>query len=211
MNFTAVAIIASDPTSRAGAARFLGECLEVKVLDDADQPRADVIVVIEDVVTDALLNELRRVIANETRPARPHCVIVANDFDAVDIFKVAECGITAVLPRAETDDMRLIAAVLRAGDGSVYLPPRLQGALLARLEQIRRDAVESRGLSLSGIAARERDVLELAAEGLSNAEIATRLSYSERTVKNVTYGFMTRYGLKNRPHAVAYAVRSGAI
>jgi DNA-binding CsgD family transcriptional regulator len=43
------------------------------------------------------------------------------------------------------------------------------------------------------------------------ADIAAKLSYSERTVKNVLHGLMTRYQLKNRPHLVAYAIREGHI
>jgi DNA-binding NarL/FixJ family response regulator len=49
------------------------------------------------------------------------------------------------------------------------------------------------------------------ADGMDTAEIATKLSYSERTVKNVFYGLTNRLHLRNRPHAVAYALRKGMI
>ena len=54
-------------------------------------------------------------------------------------------------------------------------------------------------------------MLRLVAEGFGTEEIAAKLCYSERTVKNVLYGLMTRCGLNNRAHAVAYALRAGAI
>ena len=54
-------------------------------------------------------------------------------------------------------------------------------------------------------------MLRLLSEGCDTREVARMLSYSERTVKNVLYGLMTRCGLNNRAHAVAYALRAGAI
>lgn len=68
-----------------------------------------------------------------------------------------------------------------------------------------------RGLTASGLETREVDVLRLIAEGLDTAEIADRMKYSERTVKNILYAMMTRLNLRNRSHAVAYAMRSGII
>jgi DNA-binding NarL/FixJ family response regulator len=58
---------------------------------------------------------------------------------------------------------------------------------------------------------RERDVLALVADGLSTREIAKRLSYSERTIKNILQDVTTRLSLRNRTQAVAVAVREGWI
>jgi DNA-binding NarL/FixJ family response regulator len=58
---------------------------------------------------------------------------------------------------------------------------------------------------------RERQVLALLAEGHSTREVAQRLAYSERTIKNVLQEFTTRLQLRNRTQAVAYAVRRGWI
>ena len=54
-------------------------------------------------------------------------------------------------------------------------------------------------------------MLRLVADGLDTSEIASRMCYSERTVKNVLHDLTTRLQLKNRTHAVAYAVREGLI
>ncbi|MDA8292188.1 MAG: helix-turn-helix transcriptional regulator, partial [Actinomycetota bacterium] len=58
---------------------------------------------------------------------------------------------------------------------------------------------------------RELEVLGLVADGLGTAEIARRLLCSERTVKNVLHEVTERFGLRNRCHAIAYALRAGAI
>jgi len=68
-----------------------------------------------------------------------------------------------------------------------------------------------RGLSFAVLADREVEVLRLVAEGLDTAEIASRLSYSQRTIKTVLHDVTTRLQLRNRSHAVAYALREGLI
>jgi DNA-binding NarL/FixJ family response regulator len=58
---------------------------------------------------------------------------------------------------------------------------------------------------------RELAVLRMLGEGCDTREIARRLAYSERTVKTVIQDLSQRLGLRNRSHAVAYAVRNGLI
>jgi DNA-binding CsgD family transcriptional regulator len=66
-------------------------------------------------------------------------------------------------------------------------------------------------LSVAGLTKRERDVLALVADGYSTREVAVRLAYSERTIKNIVRDVTMRLNLRNRTQAVAYAVRSGWI
>ncbi|HVX44496.1 MAG TPA: LuxR C-terminal-related transcriptional regulator, partial [Mycobacteriales bacterium] len=49
------------------------------------------------------------------------------------------------------------------------------------------------------------------AEGYSTSEIAEQLAYSERTVKSALHDLTSRYQLRNRSHAVAFAMREGLI
>jgi len=64
---------------------------------------------------------------------------------------------------------------------------------------------------LAQLRPRERDVLRLLAEGLSTCEVARRMAYSERTIKNILQELTTRLGLRNRTQAVAWALRNGWI
>ena len=58
---------------------------------------------------------------------------------------------------------------------------------------------------------REVAVLRLLADGLDTTGIASQLSYSERTVKHIIHGVVSRERLRNRVHAVAFALRLGVL
>jgi DNA-binding NarL/FixJ family response regulator len=63
----------------------------------------------------------------------------------------------------------------------------------------------------AGLTEREIEVLRLVADGFDTSEIAGSLAYSERTIKNIIHDVTARLNLRNRSHAVAYAVRQGLI
>ena len=79
------------------------------------------------------------------------------------------------------------------------------------MQRLGRDVLAPRGLSATGLTERERQVLELLADGEDTQTIATRLRYSERTVKTVVHDLTTRLGVRNRTQAVAHALRHGLI
>jgi DNA-binding NarL/FixJ family response regulator len=205
----AVAVHATDPVTRLGATTILSGDPRLRVLDD--EAKAEVIVVIERALNDAVFARLRAAREQSTQETPPRCVLLTDHFPAAGLMTAIEVGVAAVLPRRGTSDAELVQAVLAVRGGAAHLPPALQGTLLAQLDRMRREVLEPNGLTMSGLTARERDVLRLLAEGLGIEEIATELAYSERTVKNVLYGLMTRYGLSTRAHAVAYALRAGVI
>ena len=63
----------------------------------------------------------------------------------------------------------------------------------------------------TGLSHRELRILRLLADGLSTIEIAREMAYSERTIKQAVHAMTTRLKLRNRSHAVAFAVRKGLI
>lgn len=207
----AVAVQATDPLTRLGATTILSGDARLRVLDDDHVAQAEVIVVIERVLNDAGFTRLRAAREQSAHETPPRYVLVTDHFPASGLMTAIEYGVAAVLPRHGTSDAELVQAVLAVRGGAAQLPPALQGALLSQLERMRREVLEPNGLTMSGLAARERDVLRLLADGLSIEEIATELAYSERTVKHILYSLMTRHGLSTRAHAVAYALRTGVI
>jgi DNA-binding NarL/FixJ family response regulator len=113
--------------------------------------------------------------------------------------------------RAEASPEQLIAVIRAAASGDGSVPPDLLGRLLNQVSTIQRTVLEPRGLTLCGLADREVAILRLVAEGLDTAEIAAKLSYSQRTIKSVLHDITGRLHLRNRAHAVAYAMRNGLI
>jgi DNA-binding CsgD family transcriptional regulator len=86
---------------------------------------------------------------------------------------------------------------------------RLLGGLLDQAGRARRCGTAPAGLITSGLSERETDVIRLVAEGLDTREIAAKLCYSERTIKNALHGLMVRLQLRNRAHPVTFAAREG--
>lgn len=207
----AVAVYAPDPMTGLGAASMLSADGRLKVLDSADLARAEVVVVVEESIGDGVFAFLRDARAESVLESPPRCVIVTDHFRVDGLMTAIECGMAAMLQRCNTSDEELVRTVIAVSQGAAYLPPRLQGSLLTQLDRMRRDVLEPNGLTMSGLSARERDVLRLLAEGSGTEEIAAKLAYSESTVKNVLYGLMSRYGLNTRAHAVAFALRAGVI
>ncbi|WP_413810622.1 response regulator transcription factor [Streptomyces sp. OE57] len=103
---------------------------------------------------------------------------------------------------------RLVRAVESAARHEGDIPSDLLTRLLTQMERIRRRE-GSTSEEVRKLSPRELSLLELVAKGLGTREIAAQLSYSERTVKGVLHGIMTRMHLKNRAHAVAFAIREG--
>jgi len=111
-----------------------------------------------------------------------------------------------VLKGCEEED--LVRAVLEAVAWRRYLsPPITERAIDAYIEQVRVGQLDPH----ETLTAREREVLQLAAEGNTGAEIAARLHISQRTVENHRANVMRKLGLKNQSELVRYAVRRGLI
>ncbi|OLR92183.1 helix-turn-helix transcriptional regulator [Actinokineospora bangkokensis] len=201
-----IVVRSSDPLLRAGALAYLGSRRDLRVLPQPQAGQADVVVLVENRVLPEHLAELEAV----PDGARPHCVLVTDELAPGDLLRAIAAGVVAVLPLREVSGVRLVRSVLAAGDGTASFPAHLQGLMLAQLERMRREVLAPHGLTMSGLTEREADVLALVAEGCDTAEIATRLAFSERTVKNVLSGLMSRNKLNHRAHAVAFAARSGA-
>ncbi len=202
-----VAVQVSDPISRLGITSYLDSCPEITVLSADEHHDADVIVLAPQRLDLNALADMRRADREHRRPT----VLVTNEIKDSGLLVAIECGVVAVLPRAAATGERLLTCVLAAASGAGMLPPELVGELLRHIDRLRQDVLEPRGLNTAGMNQREVDVVRLMSEGFDTTEIATKLCYSERTVKNIVHGLTSRLRLHSRPHAVAYAMRAGII
>ena len=125
-------------------------------------------------------------------------------------FKILSAGAAGyVLKRAAASD--LITAVHAVARGEVFLYPAVAKKLVADyLNRVQADEHSARA-SYNGITPREREVLTLVAEGLSNREISERLTVSLSTVQTHYAHIVEKLNLHNRAELVKYAIRHGLI
>lgn len=202
-----VVVNASDPISRAGALNLLRQQPLIDFVDDTEAGPGTVVVLISETPDETTLARLRRLVRSDGARA----VLVVGAIREAQLLDVIECGVGTIVWRQEATAQRLLQAVLAASRGDGDLPGDLLGRLISQVGTLQRTAANQPGVPSSGLAPREVDVLRLVAEGLDTGEIAGKLAYSERTVKNVVHGLTTRLHLRNRAHAVAYALREGYI
>ncbi|MBL1103157.1 response regulator transcription factor [Streptomyces sp. 5-8] len=202
---TPVAVHASDPILREGVHGQLRRFPEIELREESGP--GTVALIVDDVLEKETLTRLRRLVRGEGARA----VLVVRSLREAELLDVIECGVGAIVWRHEATAHRLTQAVLAAARGDGDLPADLLGRLIDQVGTLHRSASGRAGAGPSGLTAREVDVLRLVAEGFDTGEIARKLSYSERTVKNVMHGMTTRLHLRNRAHAVAYAFHEGYI
>jgi len=200
-----LAVEAVDAFSRAGVVGLIGSGSYLQILPPAQTSQADLLVVVAPRLSGRVLQRLRAL----REVCQAPIVMILDQAGDGDWLAAAEIGVAGVIWRAQVTPETLSDLVRTVMAGDSQLPPEVQGRLLKDIAQLQRQVLGPRGLTASGLESREVDVLQLIAEGLDTAEIAERMKYSERTVKNILYAMMTRLNLRNRTHAVAYAMRSG--
>jgi DNA-binding NarL/FixJ family response regulator len=135
-------------------------------------------------------------------------VVVLTTFDAdEDVFASLQAGASAFLLKDAKED-QLIAAIRIVADGGSLFSPAVTKRLIARFATGRpaRSSTE-----FSALTEREREVWELVARGLSNAEIAERLVISEHTTKTHVASMLAKLRVRSRVHAVVLAYETGLV
>ncbi|WP_260190532.1 helix-turn-helix transcriptional regulator [Actinophytocola gossypii] len=187
-----------DPLIHAGMRSELRDKPGIELVDDLGD--AEVVVAVG-------VSALRDLPESSSR----RLVLVASEPRQADLWTAIGCGLAVLVPEHEATTLRLLRAIGDARRGHGDLPPEHLGTLLRGLSQLHRDVLAPRQLTFTGLSSREADVLRHIADGLDTGQIARELSYSEQTVKNILQGLLSRLGLRNRSHAIAYAIRLGLI
>jgi DNA-binding NarL/FixJ family response regulator len=201
-------VLACDPVTGAGVASQLRYRPELEVLPPG-AVAADVVVVVADEVDDEQVRQIRAA----TR-AGSRTVLVASVLTGTALLAAVDAGATAVLRRVDATVDGLANAVRGAARGDGVMPPDLLGKLMTRVGTVgveRHSDHSAATRTFGGLTQRELRVLRLLADGCSTSEIARELCYSERTIKNAIQAMTARLQLRNRSHAVAYALRQGLI
>lgn len=202
-----VVIDTPDTLTHLGIAHALSATSDIMAKTPQDTSTPDVRVLAIPRLRNDIAAKLRQHAESNPTPT----VLITDDLTEQDLLTAIECKVVAVIPRPHVTTDRLTHAIRAAAAGGAVIPPSLLGALINHVEQILREFTETRGTNRQGLAQREIDVLRLMAEGHDTIEVAQKLCYSERTIKNILSSVMGRLNLRNRSHAIAYALRAGLI
>ncbi len=141
---------------------------------------------------------------------QPPRVLILTTFDLDEhVYDALDAGASGFLLK-ETTAERVFDAVRVVAAGEALLAPTVTRRLVAQFARMR---VRRRELdpALHTLTARETEVLQLIAEGLSNPEIAARLVVGEETVKSHVSRVLAKLGLRDRTQAVVVAYESGLV
>ncbi|MCW3159548.1 response regulator [Micropruina sonneratiae] len=211
---TRVALVEDDPLIRAGVAAVLSAEPDLDVVGlaaDGDEAVGVVTAARPDVlVMDLRMPRLDGVTATRAVCALPDAppVLVLTTFEGdPDVLLALRAGASGYLLKRNVGD--LARAVRQLAAGETWLDPAVAGQVLAALAALpvpgSPDAVVAR---LTG---REREVLALLAQGLSNAELAQRLYVGVGTIKTHVSRILFKTGCRDRAQATALAFTSGLV
>ena len=209
-------LVADDHTViRRGIVGLLNAQPDMEVIDEAGTGREAVAkaqAVLPDVVLlDVAMPELNglgatRMIKGQSPGVQ---VLILTMHDREDyLFQALRAGASGyVLKGADTED--LLAAVRSVARGGVYLYPPIAKELVS--EYLRRVESGEDLASYDGLTDREREILQLIAEGKTAANIAEDLHISPHTVHSHRDNIMTKLDLHDRAALIRYAIRRGLV
>jgi two-component system response regulator DevR len=139
-------------------------------------------------------------VCRDIRSSMPEvrCLILTSYDDNDAVFAAVMAGAAGYLLK-EIRGSNLVDAIRQVADGKTLLDPSVTERLLARLRD--GEPTDARLASLTG---REREILALIADGLTNRQIGERLFLAEKTVKNYVSGLLAKLGMERRTQAAVY-------
>jgi DNA-binding NarL/FixJ family response regulator len=202
-------VVADDhPLFREGVVTSLRSNPDIEVVGQAEDAAGALRVVREELPDLVLLDvtmpgggvSTAAQIASTCPATRIVMLTVSEDED--DLLSAMKAGASGyVLKGVSASDLARVVRAVSAGE--VYVAPSLAFGLLREM------SAPPPNDPLAELSARERQVLELVASGLSNQEIGLKLGLAEKTIKHYMTNILTKLQVRSRVEAALLAARSG--
>ncbi len=209
-------LLADDHTLfRRGIRTILEQTQDIEIVGEAANGQ-EAVAEARELVPDAILMDIKMPVINGIDASKailqenPHIgiVLVTMFDDPESVFAGMRVGARGyVLKEAEPDELR--RAIEAAYRGEVILCPIMAKKVLEHFG--RGSNVRTPGLPYEELTQRELQVLQLAADGMSNKEIAAELFITEKTAKNHIANIFSKLQVNDRTQAILYALRKGLV
>jgi DNA-binding NarL/FixJ family response regulator len=209
-NTVTVAIIDDNRVLREGLAALLNRLADIKVVSSSEtdiklvsEAKPDVVLLDVGLRDDDSLRVSVALIKEN-----PGAKIIVMDLFPVheEIREFVNAGVAGFVQKDASFD-EFVATIRSVADGKKVLPPQMAESLFSQIAKATNGPEDERTLDDVRMTRREREVIELIGEGLSNKEIAKRLNIASHTVKSHVRNVMEKLALHSRLQIAAYSHR----
>jgi len=205
-------VVDDHPVFRHGLISILGKYREFQVIGDAANGPEAVAKIVElrpdIVIMDIFMSggggvEATAVLQQKLPEVKVLILTVSNSED--DLFEAIKAGAKGYLLKT-ISVTELIESILLVAKGEAIVSPSMAVRLLEEFKEVTKERIKKEP---HGLSQRENEVLQIAAKGASNKEIATKLFISETTVKAHLRSILEKLHARNRAQAVGMAAAKG--
>lgn len=209
-------IIADDhPLLREGIIKILSLEPGIKVVGEAEDGAQAIelarTIDVDIILMDINMPNINGIVATKViKKERPDMNIIALTIHNQEeyLFELIRCGVSSYVLKDITPG-ELIETIQKVAEGQGYIPPSLTPKVFEELSRLSKQEEQVDGTF--NLTAREQEVLQEMAQGLTNKEIGEKLFITEKTVKNHLTNIFQKLGVSDRTQALLFAIKHNIV